>query len=64
MAEDFALLDSVEYERRIKPVEEIIQEIEWTNVEPDELTRFVVSTTLLNFDKKLLLYKILSASHL
>ncbi|BFI40446.1 UDP-glucose:glycoprotein glucosyltransferase [Marchantia polymorpha subsp. ruderalis] len=47
VAEDFALLDSVEYERRIKPVEEIIQEIEWTNVEPDELTSEFLSTKIM-----------------
>jgi hypothetical protein len=39
VAEDFALLDSVEYQSRVKPVAAVIENIEWNNVDADELTR-------------------------
>ncbi|KAL2613121.1 hypothetical protein R1flu_024813 [Riccia fluitans] len=47
VAEDFTLLDTTEYERRVKPVEEIIQEIEWEHVEADELTSEFLSTRIM-----------------
>jgi hypothetical protein len=39
VAEDFLLLETVEYDKRVKPVEELIEKIEWESVEPDDLTR-------------------------
>ncbi|KAG0448863.1 hypothetical protein HPP92_027626 [Vanilla planifolia] len=35
---DFELLESVEYQLRIKHIYDIIAEVEWLNVDPDELT--------------------------
>lgn len=39
VAEDFVLLETVEYDKRVKPVEELVEKIEWESVEPDDLTR-------------------------
>ncbi|KAL3679974.1 hypothetical protein R1sor_022930 [Riccia sorocarpa] len=47
VAEDFTLLDTIEYERRVKPVEEIIQEIEWEHVDADELTSEFLSSRIM-----------------
>ncbi|KAK8965056.1 UDP-glucose:glycoprotein glucosyltransferase [Platanthera guangdongensis] len=36
--DDLELLESVEYQHRIKHISEIIHEVEWSNADPDELT--------------------------
>lgn len=38
--EDFSLLENVEYEKRVKQVEELVDKIQWTDVDSDDLTRF------------------------
>ena len=40
LSDDFGLLESVEYEQRIKYILEIIEEVEWKDIDPDELTRY------------------------
>lgn len=47
LADDFGLLEYVEYEKRVKPVELIVSEVEWSTVEPDELTSDFLSTVIL-----------------
>lgn len=37
--EDFTLLEYVEYEKRVKQIEELVEKVEWLGTEPDELTR-------------------------
>jgi hypothetical protein len=37
--EDFTLLEYVEYEKRVKQIEELVEKVEWIGTEPDELTR-------------------------
>ncbi|KAJ7513700.1 hypothetical protein O6H91_23G011200 [Diphasiastrum complanatum] len=39
VAEDFNLLETMEYQRRTKPIEEIIEDVQWDGIEPDEITR-------------------------
>ncbi len=39
LTDDLGLLESMEYELRTKHIYEIIEEIEWTGVDPDDLTR-------------------------
>lgn len=36
--DDFGLLESVEYEQRIKYIFEIIEEVDWQDIDPDNLT--------------------------
>ncbi|KAL0920817.1 hypothetical protein M5K25_009987 [Dendrobium thyrsiflorum] len=37
-SDDLELLESVEYQHRIRHIHELIDEVEWSNVDPDELT--------------------------
>lgn len=39
LSADFSLLESVEYEQRIKYILEVINEVEWVDIDPDDLTR-------------------------
>ena len=39
LADDLGLLESMEYELRTKYIFEIIEEVEWAGVDPDDLTR-------------------------
>jgi UDP-glucose:glycoprotein glucosyltransferase len=39
LADDLGLLESMEYELRTKYIFEIIEEVEWANVDPDDSTR-------------------------
>ncbi|KAL6003178.1 hypothetical protein ACLOJK_023401 [Asimina triloba] len=41
LSDDLGLLESVEFERRIKHVMEVIEEVELQEIDPDDLTRFV-----------------------
>lgn len=47
VAEDFVLLETVEYDKRVKPVEELVEKIEWESVEPDDLTSEFLSTVVM-----------------
>lgn len=38
LSDDFGLLENVEYEQRTKHIVEIIEEIDWKDVDPDDLT--------------------------
>ncbi|KAJ0970439.1 hypothetical protein J5N97_023316 [Dioscorea zingiberensis] len=38
LSDDLTLLESVEYERRIRYILEIIKEVEWVDIDPDDLT--------------------------
>ncbi|XP_039137617.1 UDP-glucose:glycoprotein glucosyltransferase [Dioscorea cayenensis subsp. rotundata] len=38
LSADFSLLESVEYEQRIKYILEVINEVEWVDIDPDDLT--------------------------
>ena len=40
LSDDLGLLESVEFEQRIKMILEIINEVEWTDMDPDTITRF------------------------
>lgn len=40
LSDDFGLLESVEYEQRTKYISEIVKEVEWQDIDPDELTRY------------------------
>lgn len=39
LADDIGLLESMEYELRMKYIYQIIEEVEWAGVDPDYLTR-------------------------
>lgn len=39
--EDFSLLENVEYEKRVKQVEGLVDKIEWKDIDSDDLTRFL-----------------------
>lgn len=39
LSDDLSLLESVEFERRIKYIYEIIEKVEWVDIDPDYLTR-------------------------
>jgi len=39
LGQDLHLLESMEFNQRVKPVQEIIEGIEWQDVDPDLLTR-------------------------
>lgn len=41
LSHDLQLLESLEFKQRIKHIVEIIEEVEWENIDPDTLTRFV-----------------------
>ncbi|XP_024522450.1 UDP-glucose:glycoprotein glucosyltransferase-like isoform X1 [Selaginella moellendorffii] len=41
IAEDLMLLESLMYRRRIKDVQEIIEDVKWEGLEPDDITRYV-----------------------
>lgn len=43
LGQDLHLLESMEFNQRVKPVQEIIEGIEWEDVDPDLLTRSLVS---------------------
>lgn len=43
LGQDLHLLESMEFNQRVKPVQEIIEGIEWQGVDPDLLTRSLVS---------------------
>lgn len=43
MGHDLHLLESMEFNQRVKPVQEIIEGIEWQGVDPDLLTRYLFS---------------------
>ncbi|KAG0591180.1 hypothetical protein KC19_1G156300 [Ceratodon purpureus] len=45
--EDFSLLEHVEYEKRVKQVEELVDRIEWKDTEPDDLTSEFLSTVIM-----------------
>lgn len=47
VAEDFLLLESVEYDRRAKPVAEVIEVVEWEGIEPDDLTSDFLSSAIM-----------------
>ncbi|CAM6098919.1 unnamed protein product [Calypogeia fissa] len=47
VAEDFTLLDSVEYQNRVKPVADVIDGIEWNDMEADDLTSDFISTIIM-----------------
>lgn len=38
LSDDFGLLESIEYEQRTKYILEIIKEVEWQDIDPDDLT--------------------------
>ncbi|ONK57353.1 uncharacterized protein A4U43_C10F19220 [Asparagus officinalis] len=38
LSDDFSLLESVEYDQRIKYISEIIEEVDWKDIDPDDLT--------------------------
>lgn len=42
LSDDLRLLESVEFEQRIKSIWEIIEEVEWKDMDPDTVTRFVM----------------------
>lgn len=39
LSDDLSLLESLEYEQRIKYLVEIIDQVEWVGIDPDDLTR-------------------------
>lgn len=41
LSHDLQLLESLEFKQRIKHIVEIIEEVEWGDIDPDMLTRFV-----------------------
>lgn len=41
LTHDLNLLESVEFKQRIKHIAEIIEEVQWQDIDPDVLTRFV-----------------------
>ncbi|XP_024372023.1 UDP-glucose:glycoprotein glucosyltransferase isoform X2 [Physcomitrium patens] len=45
--EDFSLLDNVEYEKRVKQVEELVDKVEWKDIESDDLTSEFLSTAIM-----------------
>uniref|UniRef100_A0A0D6QYA4 Glucosyltransferase 24 catalytic domain-containing protein n=1 Tax=Araucaria cunninghamii TaxID=56994 RepID=A0A0D6QYA4_ARACU len=47
VGEDLKLLETVEYERRIKHVANIIEQVEWEGIEPDEVTSDFISNVIM-----------------
>lgn len=47
VSDDLKLLETVEYDRRIKPVATIIEQVEWEGVDPDDLTSDFLSDAIM-----------------
>ncbi|KAI5067704.1 hypothetical protein GOP47_0018232 [Adiantum capillus-veneris] len=47
VAEDFVLLEAVEFDRRVKPVSDIIENVEWEGIDPDDLTADFLSSVIM-----------------
>jgi hypothetical protein len=41
LSHDLHLLETMEFKQRVKHIGEIIEEVQWQDVDPDMLTRFV-----------------------
>lgn len=44
LGQDLHLLESMEFSQKVKPVQEIIEGIEWQGLDPDLLTRSIIHT--------------------
>lgn len=55
VAEDFVLLEAVEYDRRVKPVSDIIENVEWEGIDPDDLTSDFLSSVIMCISSKIAL---------
>ncbi|MCO5576449.1 hypothetical protein L7F22_030259 [Adiantum nelumboides] len=47
VAEDFVLLEAVEFDRRVKPVSDIIEGVEWEGIDPDDMTSDFLSSGIM-----------------
>lgn len=47
VSDDLKLLETVEYDRRIKPVATIIEQVEWEGIDPDDLTSDFLSDAIM-----------------
>lgn len=63
VAEDFSLLETVEYEKRVKQVETLVEKVEWEGIDSDELTRWslVKHRTYIPSQKKWMVHTLLGA---
>lgn len=50
LSHDLHLLESVELKQRIKHIVEIIEEVNWQDIDPDSITRYVGSLLLVDDD--------------
>ncbi|KAH7387951.1 hypothetical protein KP509_16G050200 [Ceratopteris richardii] len=57
VAEDFILLEQVEFDRRVKPVNDIIETIEWEGIDPDQLTSEFLSSVIMCISSEIALRK-------
>lgn len=56
LSHDLHLLESVEFKQRIKLIVEIIDEVNWQDVDPDTLTRFLGHSSFLWWSFFILFY--------
>eukprot|EP00250_Pteridium_aquilinum_P011892 c20372_g1_i1 orf=227-5122(+) len=55
VAEDFLLLDVVEFDRRVKPVSDVIDKVEWEGMDPDDLTSDFLSSVIMGISAEIAL---------
>ncbi|XP_058110357.1 UDP-glucose:glycoprotein glucosyltransferase isoform X2 [Magnolia sinica] len=53
LSDDLGLLESVEFEQRIKHIVEIIEEVEWKDVDPDDLTSKFISDLIMSISSSM-----------
>lgn len=53
LSDDLGLLESVEFEQRIKMILEIINEVEWTDMDPDTITSKFISDLIMSISSSM-----------